>query len=71
MQYTARHVIMLNSIRKPQKLSLRKAIYMDNYLDSVESTERALIRSKKLVNLLHLGGFKLTKFVSNVPDLDD
>ena len=43
--------------------------YMDNYLDSVESPERALKRSKELVHLLHLGGFKLTKFVSNVPNL--
>ena len=45
--------------------------YMDDYLDSVESSERALIRSKEMVHLLHLGGFKLTKFVSNVPDLAD
>ena len=45
--------------------------YMDDYLDLVESPERALIRSKELVHLLHLGGFKLTKFVSNVPDLAD
>ena len=45
--------------------------YMDDYLDSVESPERALIRSKALVHLHHLGGFKLTKFVSNVPDLAD
>ena len=45
--------------------------YMDNYLDSVESLERALIRSKELVHLLYLGGFKLTKFISNVPDLAD
>ena len=45
--------------------------YMDDYLDSVESPERALIRSKELVHLLHLSGFKLTKFVSNVPDLAD
>ena len=45
--------------------------YMDDYLDSVESPERALIRSKELVHLLHLGGFKRTKFVSNVPDLAD
>ena len=45
--------------------------YMDDYLDSVESPERALIRSKELVHLLHLGGFKFTKFVSNVPDLAD
>ena len=45
--------------------------YMDDYLDSVESPERALKRSKELVHLLHLGGLKLTKFVSNVPNLTD
>ena len=45
--------------------------YMDDYLDSVETPEGALFRSKELVQLLHLGGFKLTKFVSNVPDLAD
>ena len=33
--------------------------YIDNYIDSVESLERALNRSKELVHLLHLGGFKL------------
>ena len=44
---------------------------MEDYLDSVESPERALKRSKELVLLLHLGGFKLTKFVSNVPNLAD
>ena len=44
---------------------------MDDYLDSVESPERALKRSKELLHLLHLGGFKLTKFVSNVPNLAD
>ena len=48
-----------------------KNFYMDDYLDSVESPERALIRSKELVHLLYLGGLKLTKFVSNVPDLVD
>ena len=45
--------------------------YMDDYLDSVESPEKAINRSEELVHLLHLGGFKLTKFVSNVPDLAD
>ena len=45
--------------------------YMDDYLDSMESLERALNRSKELVHLLHLDGFKLTKFVSNVPNLAD
>ena len=45
--------------------------YMDDYLNSVESPERALKRSKELVHLLHIGGFRLTKFVSNVPNLAD
>ena len=42
---------------------------MVDYLDSVQSPERALIRSKDLVHLLHLGGFKLSKFASNLPNL--
>ena len=45
--------------------------YMDGYLDSVESPERALKRSKELVHLLYPGGFKSNKFVSNVPNLVD
>ena len=45
--------------------------YLDDYLDSVGSPETALKRSKELVHLLHFGGFKLTKFVSNVPNLAD
>ena len=45
--------------------------YVDDYLDSVESPEKAINRSKELVHLLHLGGFKLTKFLSFVPDLAD
>ena len=32
--------------------------YMDDYLDLVESPERDLNRSKELVHLLRLGGFK-------------
>ena len=44
---------------------------MDDYLDSVESTEKAIYRPKELVYLLHISGFKLTKFVSNVPNLAD
>ena len=44
---------------------------MDDCLDSVESPERALNRSKELVHLLHLGGLKLSYFVSNAPNLAD
>ena len=45
--------------------------YMDGYFESVETPEKAPIRSEELVYLLHLSGFKITKFVSNVPYLDD
>ena len=40
-------------------------------LDSVQSPEKAINRSKELVHLLHLGGFKLKRFVSNVQNLAD
>ena len=44
---------------------------MDNYLDSVESPEKTINRWMELLHLLHIAGFKLTKFVSNVPNLAD
>ena len=40
--------------------------YMDDYLESSPTIEEAARKAKDLVNLLSLGGFKLTKFVSNV-----
>ena len=43
--------------------------YMDNYLGSVKNPETALMLSRTLVELLKLGGFNLTKFISNVPSL--
>ena len=43
--------------------------YMDDYLDSFENTADALSLSKDLVAMLKLGGFNLTKFVSNVPEV--
>ena len=68
LQRTARD----NVIQYPEATkAVLENFYMDDYLDSVESPERALKRSKELVLLLHLGGFKLTKFVSNVPNLAD
>ena len=42
---------------------------MDDYLDSIECPDKALDLCKELVTMLKLGGFKLTKFVSNVPGL--
>ena len=45
--------------------------YMDHYLDSLETSHEALSRAKNLVEILKLGGFKLTKFKSNTPHLLD
>ena len=44
-----------------------KAVFENFCMDDY----KAINRSKELVHLLHLGGFKLTKFVSNVPNLAD
>ena len=41
--------------------------YMNNYLKSFENHKDARRVSKDLVDLLIVGGFCLTKFVSNVP----
>ena len=61
LQRTARDNV--SQYREATKAVLEN-FYMDDYLDSVESPERALKRSKELVHFLHFGGFKLTKFVS-------
>ena len=42
---------------------------MDDYLDSFPEPEQALKLSKDLVKLLKLGEFMLTKFVSNVKEI--
>ena len=44
---------------------------MDDYLDSVETPEKATNRWKEMAHLLHLCGVKLTKFLTNVPNLAD
>ena len=50
-------------------LAVKSKFYMDDYLDSLESELKAIQRADELVALLKLGGFKLTKFVSNISDL--
>ena len=45
--------------------------YMDDHSDSLETPHEALSRANNLVELLKLGGFKLTKFISNTPNLLD
>ena len=45
--------------------SVEKNFYVDDYLKSVESHEKAISLVDQLRNLLALGGFNLTKWVSN------
>ena len=42
---------------------------MDDYFGSVKNPETASTLSRSLVELLKFGGFYLTKFISNVPNL--
>ena len=49
--------------------SVHSNFYMDDYLESSPSIEEATKKVKDLVKLLERGGFKLTKFVSNVPQI--
>ena len=50
-------------------LAVKSKLYIDDYLDSVDSVERAIQRAKTLTALLKHGGINLTKFVSNIPEL--
>ena len=43
--------------------------YKDDYLDSVQNKDNAWKLGRDLVSLLKLGGFHLTKFISNVNDV--
>ena len=51
--------------------ALLENFYKEDYIDSVEFSEKVLNRLKEWVHLLHLEAFKLTKFLSNVPNLAD
>ena len=44
--------------------------YMDDYLDSFEDPDIAFKISQELITLLALGGFNLTKFISNVTKIN-
>ena len=44
---------------------------MDDNLNSVACPETALKLSQELIEMLKLGGFKLTKFIRNVNDLSE
>ena len=49
--------------------SVGNLFYMDDYLESSPTVNQATKKAQDLVEMLAKGGFKLTKFVSNVPSL--
>ena len=49
--------------------SVENHFYMDDYLESSPTVNEATQKAQDLVDILEKGGFKLTKFVSNVPSL--
>ena len=49
--------------------SVNENFYMDDYLDSFENVAHAVKVGRGLISLLKLGGFNLTKFVSNADEI--
>ena len=65
--YALRRTATDNTSQFPEAAqSVINNFYMDDYLESSPTIEEATRKAKDLVKLLSLGGFKLTKFVSNV-----
>ena len=66
LQQTARN----NQNRFPEAAkAVQQKLYMDDNLDSIDCPERTLQLSRDLIEMLKLGGYKLTKFISHVPRL--
>ncbi|XP_075264848.1 uncharacterized protein LOC142357013, partial [Convolutriloba macropyga] len=58
-----------NKLSNPEAYSaIRNNFYMDDYLQSFNTTENAVITTTEVKDTLHKGGFKLTKFFSNDPN---
>ena len=51
--------------------TLLYCFYVDDLLTSVDTKEEAILLKKELVEILELGGFHLTKWNSNIPELCD
>ena len=50
-------------------LAVIEKFYKNDYLDSFENVTHAIKISRDLVSLLKMGGFNLTKFVSNADEI--
>ena len=64
--YALQRTAMDNQAMFPDAASaVLEKFYMDDYLDSSEDPDIAFKMSQELITLLALGGFNLTKFISN------
>ena len=68
--YAMRRTATDNASQFPEAAqSVINTFYVDDYLESSTTIEEAARKAKDLLKLLSLCGFKLTKFVSNVPTI--
>ena len=68
--YALKRTATDNQIDYPEAAeSVHRNFYMDDYLESSPTIEEAAKKAKDLVKLLERGRFRLTKFVSNVPEI--
>ena len=71
VNYALQRTAMDNQAMFPDAASaVLEKFYMDDYLDSFEDPDVAFKMSQELITLLALGGFKLTKFISNVTNIN-
>ena len=69
--YALQRTTMDNQAMFPDAASaVLEKFYMDDYLDSFEDPDVAFKMSQELITLLALGGFRLTKFISNVTKIN-
>ena len=68
--FALRKTATYNMSTHPEAASVvNEKFYRDDYLDSFENVTHAIKISRDLVSLLKLGGFNLTKFVSNADEI--
>ena len=69
--YALQRTAMDNQAMFPDAASaVLEKFYMDDNLESFENTDVAFKMSQELITLLSLGGFTLTKFISNVTKIN-
>ena len=67
VNYALQRIAMDNQAKLPDAASaVLKKFYIDDYLDSFEDPDVAINLSQEFINVLALGGFKISKFIRNL-----